>query len=255
MKKTIAIILLVCMSFSMYSQNDTILGVVEYSLKLNLGLPSENYSKLIFDSTNSSYIEGDFTITSNLENSIDYSNSKKNSIAYFVNTNNNKLYKKDFVNNKNILVEENLPEIKWVINSSEKDTILGQMCNKAIGEFRGRVYTVWYAPNIPVRFGPWKIQGLPGLILKVKDNFNQINFNAVAIQYKNKTDISYELLPPKQISKTIGLKEYINLIEKKELDELKKIMATMPRDSKISNIKLNKDRKSKMEMLYEWEEN
>lgn len=31
-------------------------------------------------------------------------------------------------------------------------------------------YTSWYAPEIALNKGPWKFNGLPGLILKVEDS-------------------------------------------------------------------------------------
>ena len=64
---------------------------------------------------------------------------------------------------------EEMPNMNWTIVSENTDTILGYVCGKATCEFRGRTYTAWYAPDIPVDDGPWKFHGLPGLILKVRD--------------------------------------------------------------------------------------
>jgi len=38
-------------------------------------------------------------------------------------------------------------------------------CRRAIGKFRGREYEVWYTTDIPIPGGPFKLGGLPGLIL------------------------------------------------------------------------------------------
>lgn len=64
---------------------------------------------------------------------------------------------------------EEMPNMNWTIVSENTDTILGYVCGKATCEFRGRTYTAWYAPDIPVDDGPWKFHGLPGLILKVRE--------------------------------------------------------------------------------------
>lgn len=59
------------------------------------------------------------------------------------------------------------PPIDWKI-SNETKTILGFPCKKATATFRGRKYTAWYTEDIAVSQGPWKLRGLPGLILAAK---------------------------------------------------------------------------------------
>ncbi len=54
-----------------------------------------------------------------------------------------------------------LQEKKWQI-TKQTDTILGYPVVKAI---QGRK-VAWFAPNIPVPFGPGEAYGLPGLVLK-----------------------------------------------------------------------------------------
>ena len=44
-------------------------------------------------------------------------------------------------------------------------TILSYPCRKATCHFKGRHYEAWYTPEIPKNEGPWKLCGLPGLIL------------------------------------------------------------------------------------------
>ena len=39
----------------------------------------------------------------------------------------------------------------------------------AEAEFRGRVWRAWFTYEIPMPYGPWKLGGLPGLILKAED--------------------------------------------------------------------------------------
>lgn len=60
---------------------------------------------------------------------------------------------------------EAMQETKWTL-LSEHDTICGRACQKATGSYGGRTWTVWFAESLPTRFGPWRLMGLPGLILR-----------------------------------------------------------------------------------------
>lgn len=63
--------------------------------------------------------------------------------------------------------------------------ILGHRCQRATCQWRGRDYIAWFAPDIPIRRGPWKFGGLPGLIMKIHDVDNLYIFEAVAIEKGN----------------------------------------------------------------------
>lgn len=98
---------------------------------------------------------------------------------------NNKIYF-----NKRILVdkyeyEEPIPEIKWSF-SKGTETICGYTCKKATTTFRGRNWTAWYCPEIQIDNGPWKFNGLPGLILKVEDDKKEHIFEAMQIRKSNR---------------------------------------------------------------------
>jgi len=54
----------------------------------------------------------------------------------------------------------------WTITDST-ETIMGFKCQIAKTTFRGRNYFVSFTKDIPNSDGPWKFQGLPGMILKV----------------------------------------------------------------------------------------
>lgn len=64
-------------------------------------------------------------------------------------------------------------------------SFLGHQCQKAMCHWRGRDYIAWFAPDIPIRRGPWKFGGLPGLIMKVHDVDSLYVFEAVAIEKGN----------------------------------------------------------------------
>jgi GLPGLI family protein len=70
---------------------------------------------------------------------------------------------------------------QWII-SDETATILSYSCQKATARFRGRDWTVWFTMDIPLNAGPWKLRGLPGLILKAADSRNHYVFECIGIE-------------------------------------------------------------------------
>ena len=71
------------------------------------------------------------------------------------------------IGNDKVLYTESVP-MDWEM-SKERDEILGYKVQKAHTRFRGRNYTAWFSEDIPFSSGPYKFNGLPGLILKIKD--------------------------------------------------------------------------------------
>ena len=74
----------------------------------------------------------------------------------------------------------------WEIVDSAK-TILGYECAMATCDFRGRKWTAWFAVDIPIQDGPWKLAGLPGLILEASESTGQHLFTATGIQASQRT--------------------------------------------------------------------
>jgi len=72
----------------------------------------------------------------------------------------------------------------WTLQG-DTASFLGHQCQKAMCHWRGRDYIAWFAPDIPIRRGPWKFGGLPGLIMKVHDVDSLYVFEAVAIEKGN----------------------------------------------------------------------
>ena len=72
---------------------------------------------------------------------------------------------------------EPIPQIEWEL-TDDTEEIMGHECHKATAKWRGREWNAWYS-DIPVDAGPWKFQGLPGLILKVEDTAGDHSIYAI----------------------------------------------------------------------------
>ncbi|MDR0794873.1 MAG: GLPGLI family protein [Tannerella sp.] len=60
-------------------------------------------------------------------------------------------------------------------------TILNYLCYKATTHFKGRDYTAWFTLQIPRSEGPWKLCGLPGLILYAADSRQHYVFECTGL--------------------------------------------------------------------------
>ena len=69
----------------------------------------------------------------------------------------------------------------WAMGDSTRE-VLGYTCQQATADFRGRRWTAWFATDIPISDGPWKLGGLPGLILEAYDEGKQHVFTAVGLE-------------------------------------------------------------------------
>lgn len=74
------------------------------------------------------------------------------------------------------IVREDIPAIKWKIFADHQKKIGEFQCMRAEGSFGGRVYSVWFTPDIPIGLGPHKLCGLPGLILSARSLDGAVSF-------------------------------------------------------------------------------
>lgn len=75
---------------------------------------------------------------------------------------------------------ENIPIFKWDYIYGEEN-ILGYNCKIAKTKFRGREYKVYFSEALPLSYGPWKFNGLPGIILKVEEETGLFKWEAIGI--------------------------------------------------------------------------
>lgn len=89
----------------------------------------------------------------------------------------------DFVDNvvQRYKYTESLPTMDWQFTDKSK-TIMDYECQNAVCTFGGRTYEAWFAPDIPISDGPWKLHGLPGLILEAYDSQHHYEFDFLGMR-------------------------------------------------------------------------
>ncbi|MEE1021773.1 MAG: GLPGLI family protein [Muribaculaceae bacterium] len=90
--------------------------------------------------------------------------------------------------------EEDMPQLDWELTDSVIN-VLGYECQGARCRFRGREWTAFYAEDIPVMDGPWKLHGLPGLIMKASDADGHYTFECIGIKSKADRPITLYKVP------------------------------------------------------------
>jgi GLPGLI family protein len=84
-------------------------------------------------------------------------------------------------------IDTALPRIDWKI-LADKKTIGQYTCQKATGNYGGRSWEVWFAPDLAYQDGPWKLTGLPGLILEAQDSKREVSFVFVSAKKEDNAD-------------------------------------------------------------------
>lgn len=96
----------------------------------------------------------------------------------------------NFVEQSNTVVENVVPDRYrytedfvqgWEMTDDEQ-TIAGYKCQSAKINYGGRTWTAWYTEELPFPAGPWKLGGLPGLILRAEDSEGLIGFEIAVIR-------------------------------------------------------------------------
>lgn len=105
--------------------------------------------------------------------------------------------------------EEDWEKPEWEIGDSTK-TILGYECVEATADYRGRRWTAWFSPEIPVQDGPWKLCGLPGLILEAYDTGKVYHYIAEGITQSGIGDVGFLTFREKRGVRKVDRDKYYN---------------------------------------------
>ncbi|QEM06705.1 GLPGLI family protein [Mucilaginibacter rubeus] len=100
---------------------------------------------------------------------------------YYQFPNGKKLARKEPLLFNSYLITDAMPAIEWKI-SGDTATFGGLHCQKATGHFKGRDYTAWFNPDFLLHIGPWKLNGLPGVIVEAYDTKKEVYFKFDGIE-------------------------------------------------------------------------
>ncbi|MDX6747537.1 GLPGLI family protein [Polaribacter sp. PL03] len=145
---------------------------------------------------------------------VDFYPSGKNISTVFKNYGKNEFYSKHEVAYKYFVVKDKLNIFNWSVLNNTKE-ILGYNCQLATMDYRGRKYEAWFTTDLPIG-GPWKYDGLPGMILEIKSKDNFIAFKATGI--KNIVIELVNIKNPFNLKKAITWAEFKALYKRKSME-------------------------------------
>jgi len=227
--KTIIILLFLTINFFCYSQTLTI----EYEKTLNTKealLSKTEMFRMIFNKNESifygisndsakyehnKFIEkvkkiGNVRLVKMDDNTFDYSFNE----MLYKNYSKDTLFFNDLIMNKMVNIGEKLNKLNWTINNNVKKIILEKNCISATTNFRGRKYIAYFSTDFQgISAGPWKFDGLPGVILSVNSVDGYVSFEALKISVENnETIINNPFKKTKNISWKVFKKQYKNTL-------------------------------------------
>lgn len=130
--------------------------------------------------------------------------------------------------NERYQVCEPLPEIPWTFDGDTRQ-IGPYRCERATGHFRGRLYEVWFAPAVPVLAGPWKLQGLPGLVVQARDRSGEIVFRLNTLKPAGRP--LEEIRPAEDC---LDISEFASLQKAWAGEMLRRMNAKLPRGARLT---------------------
>lgn len=155
-------------------------------------------------------------------------------------------------NGRTLEATDSPAKLIWEISDDTKE-IGGFTTINARTSFRGRDYEVWFTPEIPISAGPWKLNGLPGLILEAKDIEEHWKWSVEKIIYPS--DYKEENLKVNS-NKATEVYTYMDVIKMGEKEMAKQIAIRKSRNSKegYTTKTISTGEEYLLERKYEWEE-
>ncbi|WP_175620670.1 GLPGLI family protein [Chryseobacterium schmidteae] len=211
--KRLLVFLLLLQIFLVYSQNDRFIYEVHYKKdSTNVETVKENYN-LDVNPEGITYYNRIYYINDSIYNSTKHYGFKGYRLTSFLShKNKNSFYENyEYIGDVNFYKIDEPVNMQWKILDSTK-SINELKLQKAETNFGGRKWVAWFAQEIPISYGPYKFNGLPGLIVELYDTKKNYIFKLI----KN------EKIPKNYESFTLsGIKAKAIITNYKKLNNLK----------------------------------
>ncbi len=83
---------------------------------------------------------------------------------------------------------------QWEITDQTEVSSAGYTVRKAVANYMGRKWTVWYTEEVPLPYGPWLFYGLPGLVVTATDSEELFVFKYLDMKEIDPSENRYEPL-------------------------------------------------------------
>ncbi len=137
--------------------------------------------------------------------------SENERINIFKSFNDKTIYSRENALTERMIVKDTLMPVNWIVGI-EKRKIGNINCFRAEANLFGRYYIAWFAPSIPVSTGPWKLYGLPGLIIEAESKDGQVKFILESLANETNTLITIPVSTNKKLPVTKT--EFLNQTKK-----------------------------------------
>lgn len=150
------------------------------------------------------------------------------------------------------LASEKLENLDWKISSQSKQ-ILGYNAFLATTTFRGRDYSVWFTKDLKTEIFPWKLKGLPGVVLEFEDKDGFIKGVAKSIAINTNEEFPNKILTifgKKKSEPLMPFKQLIELENEVFQDDMNKSIAALPPGTEYEVPDI---REMALERSFEWQ--
>ncbi len=255
--KAIILIIILTLQLQILAQETVDHNIkINYNINYNTEMPITKKGTLYIDKSynKSLFIYGkkkDESIKIEEDNGISVKHMYGQSVKFnYYNQEKDTLLSKDKVFENKFIISEKSPSFNWKLIDEEKkiDSIL---VRKATLNFRGRNFIAWYSTKYPIKFGPWKFNNLPGLIIEIYDETLRYHWVVTSIEKSNNFK-SIDIESMLQNNEQISMKEFVYRRYYKDMPS-RDLSSRLPRGTTITKTSTSKRQRNGIEIKFEWE--